>query len=195
LNKLAQQHIDSEVKKTADIIRRGGIVLYPTDTLWGIGCDPFNDKALKKIYQLKQRIEIKSMIILVCESESIYRFVDKPTPIAFDLIEQWKKPLTIVFPRAKNLPKILLQEDNTIAIRVTKERFTYSLLKELNHPITATSANFSGEPAPLNFKFISQNIKNNVDYIVDYRRDGFSENKASTIIKIDDNGSFEVLRP
>ena len=194
MDKFAKQHIESEIIKASKIIKEGGVVLYPTDTIWGIGCDPKNDEAIKKIFQIKQRTETKSLIILVCETSSIKNFVNDPLPIAFDLMEEWKKPLTVVFPRAKNIFGLVNQED-TIGIRVTKERFSYNLLKHLKHPIISTSANISGAPSPVSYKSINQSIKDSVDYIVDYRRDNFTDMKPSTIIKIHDNGSFEVLRP
>lgn len=194
MDKFAKQHIEKEIKNAAQVIREGGVILYPTDTIWGIGCDPRNDEAIKKIFRIKQRTEAKSLIILVCETSSIKNFVDDPLPISFDLIKEWKKPLTIVFPRAKKLFG-LVNQGETIGIRVTKARFSYNLLKELNHPLVSTSANISGAPSPVSYKSISQSIKENVDYIVDYRRGIFTDMKPSTIIKIHDNGSFEVLRP
>ena len=194
MNNFTRQHIEKEIKHATQVIREGGVILYPTDTIWGIGCDPRNDEAIKKILRIKQRTETKSLIILVCETSSIKNFVHNPLPIAFDLMEQWKKPLTIVFPRAKNIFGLVNNED-TIGIRVTKERFSYNLLKELNHPIISTSANLSGTPSPVSYKSVNPFIKENVDYIVDYKRDNFTDMKASTIIKIHDNGSFEVLRP
>jgi len=195
LDKIAKQHIENEIKNAAGVIRSGGIILYPTDTIWGIGCDPGNEKAIRRILEIKKRTEAKSLIILVCETSSVEKFVDDPLPIAFDLMEEWKKPLTVVFPRSKNLSPLITPADKTIGIRVTRERFSNMLIKELRHPLISTSANISGTPAPLTYRHIAQEIKDSVDYIVDYRRDSFTETKASTIIKINDNGSFEVLRP
>jgi len=195
LNEIERQHIDNEVKRAAEVVRRGGVILYPTDTIWGIGCDPYNDKAIKKILEIKKRTEPKSLIILVCDVRNIENFVEDPVPIAFDLIEKWNRPLTVVFPRCKKFSDLVMTPDKTLGIRVTKERFTNKLLKELKHPLISTSANVSGTPSPLGYKYIAPVIKESVDYIVDYRRDSFSEMKASTIIKINDNGSFEVLRP
>jgi len=194
LDKFVKQHIENEIKKAAQVVREGGVILYPTDTIWGIGCDPRNDDAIKKILRIKQRTETKNLIILVCEPSSITNFVNDPLPIAFDLMKEWNKPLTIVFPRAKNIFGLVNQGD-TIGIRVTKERFSYNLLKELQHPLISTSANISGAPSPVSYRSVDQSIKDNVDHIVDYRRDNFTDMKPSTIIKINDNGSFEVLRP
>lgn len=195
MKNLAKEHIANEIKNAVKVIREGGVILYPTDTIWGLGCDPNNDEAIKKIFRIKRRTESKSLIILVCEPNSINKFVDKPLPIAFDLLEQWQKPLTIVFPRAKDISKLVISEENTIGIRVTKEPFSFNLLKELQHPLISTSANLSGQPSPVSYRTVSQEIKDSVDYIVDYRRDSFTDMKPSTIIKINDNGSFEVLRP
>lgn len=189
------KHIREEVLRTAKVVREGGVILYPTDTIWGLGCDPKNEKALKKLIRIKRRIEAKSLIILVCENESIEKFVEKPHLIAYDLIEKWNKPLTIVFPRAKDLSKLIVGDDNSVGIRVTKEFFSHSLLKELKHPIISTSANLSGEPSPISFRTVNQSIKDSVDYIVDYKRDTITDMKSSTIIRISDNGSFEVIRP
>lgn len=195
MEKNTTEHINNEIKKAAKVIRDGGVILYPTDTIWGLGCDPNNDDAIKKIFRIKRRTESKSLIILVCENNSIDKFVETPHPISYDLMEQWKKPLTIVFPRAKGVSKLVISEENTIGIRITKEYFSLNLLKELKHPIVSTSANLSGMPSPISFNSVSQEIKDNVDYIVDYKKDRFTDMKPSTIIKISDNGSFEVLRP
>lgn len=196
MDKIAREHIEKEIEKTAEVIKKGGVILYPTDTIWGLGCDPFNPSAIQKIFKIKQRLESKSMIILIHSADAISKYVKNPIPIAFDLIDKWQKPLTVVFPRAINLkPPLVNEEDNSIAIRVSKERFTYHLLKYMDAPIISTSANLSGMPSPIHFKDVFKEIKDQVDYIVDYRRNIMDKIKPSTIIKIDDNGSFQVLRP
>ncbi len=189
------QHIKEEIENAIKVIKDGGVILYPTDTIWGLGCDPNNDKAIKKILQIKRRTETKSLIILMCDIESVSKYVENPNPIALELYRQWNKALTIVFPRAKGISKMVMNNDNTLGIRITKESFTTQLIKSLGHPVVSTSANLSGQPSPVSYKTISNEIKESVDYIVDYRRDSFTEMKPSTIIRINDNGSFEVLRP
>jgi L-threonylcarbamoyladenylate synthase len=189
------RHIESEIEKASEVIRNGGVVLYPTDTIWGLGCDPNNEEAIRKIFRIKRRVESKSLIILVCKADSIKDYVDDPVDIAFDLIDKWNKPLTIVYPRAKNISKMVSGSDNTIAIRVTQERFTKKLMEHLQHPLVSTSANISGQASPVSFSTISDEIKNEVDHIVNYKQSIITKIKPSTIIKINDNGSFEVLRP
>ncbi|MBN2746776.1 MAG: threonylcarbamoyl-AMP synthase [Bacteroidales bacterium] len=195
MENIVNQHITNEIEKAIKVIKDGGVILYPTDTIWALGCDPNNNKAIKKILQIKRRTENKSLIILMCEIDNIQKYIDTPHPIALELYRQWNKPLTIVFPRAKGISKMVVNNDNTLGIRITKEIFTFQLIKTLGHPIVSTSANLSGYPSPVSYKTISTEIKESVDHIVDYRKDSFTEMKPSTIIRINDNGSFEVLRP
>lgn len=183
-----------EIRKSIEVLKKGGIIIYPTDTVWGIGCDATNDKAVQKIFKLKKRMDHKSMIILICQPENIQTVVEKVPTIAFDLMESWNKPLTIVYDNAKNLAKKLIGDDKTIAVRVSQNEFNKELIKELGHPIVSTSANYSGQATPVFFNEIDPMLLKSVDYVVDYERDNLTVVKPSTVIRIYKDGSFDVLR-
>lgn len=183
-----------EIQKALEVLRNGGIIIYPTDTVWGIGCDATNDKAVQKIFRLKKRMDHKSMIVLICQTRNIGSIVEKVPSIAYDLMESWNKPLTIVYDNAKNLAKTLISSDKTIGIRVSKNKFNQQLIKELGHPIVSTSANYSGEATPLFFTEIDPSLLNAVDYVVDFERDRITEIKPSTVIRIFPDGNFDVIR-
>ena len=161
--------LKEEIRKTLGILKNGGVILYPTDTIWGLGCDATNPEAVKRIYDIKKRADNKSMLVLLDDAGKIASYADVPD-IALDLIEVADKPTTIIYPGAKRLAPNLIAEDGTIGIRITREEFTRSLIFRYNKPIVSTSANISGEPSPHFFGEISEEIKNAVDYIVDYRR-------------------------
>jgi len=183
-----------EIKKALEVLRKGGIIIYPTDTVWGIGCDATNNKAVQKIFRLKKRMDHKAMIVLICQAENIESIVEKVPSIAYDLMESWNKPLTIVYDNAKNLAKKLVGKDNTIGVRVTKNKFNQELIKALGHPIVSTSANFSGDKTPLFFNEIEEQLLEAVDYVVDLNRTEVASTKPSTVIRIYADGSFDVLR-
>ena len=183
-----------EIKKAKEVLEKGGIIIYPTDTVWGIGCDATNEKAVKKIFRLKKRLNQKSMIVLICKPENIKTIVESVPTIAFDLMESWNKPLTIVYDNAKNLAKKLISSDKTIAVRVSRNKFNKALIKELGHPIVSTSANYSGQPTPVFFNEIDPTLLDSVDYVVNYQRDNITSVKPSTVIRIREDGSFDVLR-
>lgn len=182
-----------EVKKCADIVRKGGVILYPTDTVWGLGCDATNDAAVKKIFAIKQREESKSMIVLVAEPHQVDFYAEVPA-VAKDLVEYAEKPLTIIYPKAKGLAKSLIAEDGSIGIRVVKDEFCQQLIDVLHKPLVSTSANISGQMAPANFAQISDAIKNSVDYVVNLRQDETKKNAPSQIIKIEMNGVINIIR-
>lgn len=182
-----------EVKKCADIVRKGGVILYPTDTVWGIGCDATNEAAVKKIFAIKQREESKSMIVLVAEPHQVDFYAQVPD-VARDLVEFAEKPLTVIYPKAKGLAKSLVAEDGSIGIRVVKDEFCRQLIEVLRKPLVSTSANISGEPAPANFDEISDTIKNSVDYVVNLRQDETKKSTPSQIIKIELNGVITIIR-
>jgi len=186
--------IDIEIKKTAELLKKGKVILYPTDTIWGIGCDATNIKAVKRIYKIKGRVESKTMILLLDSVESLKNYVSKVPDITEELILQADKPLTIVYKNAINLPKSLIADDGSIAIRIVKEGFCNGIIKQLGKPIVSTSANISGQPSAKLYKEISDEIKSEVDYSVELGQDSIGV-KASTIIKLEDNGTFEVIRP
>lgn len=176
------------------ILREGGIILYPTDTIWGIGCDATNDDAIKRIYALKNREEKKSLIILVEDANMLTQYVSSPSPILLSHISSATKPTTAIFKNAINLPGSLVNEDGSIAIRIPKDDFCVRLIREFQKPLVSTSANISGEKSPQNFEEISNEIKNGVDYIVQHRQDDLSKNTPSSIIKLNIKGEIEFIR-
>lgn len=186
--------ISDEVKKTIEVLRAGGIILYPTDTVWGIGCDATNAEAVEKIYKIKQRDDSKSMLVITDGMARIQSYVDEIPDIAWDLAELADKPITIIYPQVKNLATNLISDDGSVGIRITSEKFSKQLCAAFRRPIVSTSANISGEPSPECFAEISDIIKDQMDYIVQYRQDDTQKKQASSIIKLKKNGTFVILR-
>ncbi len=184
----------TELNKTVEVLKNGGIILYPTDTVWGIGCDATNTIAIEKIYKIKNRSETKSMIILVEDIKRLSNYVENVPNEAIELINNSVKPLTIIYPKAKNLPKNLISSDGSVAIRVVKHKFCEEIIKLIDKPLVSTSANISGEVTPLFFTDISKDIKNQVDYIVGMYQESITLNKPSTIIRFIDDFNFELIR-
>lgn len=183
-----------DIKKALEVLKNGGIILYPTDTIWGIGCDATNEEAVQRIYQVKKRADSKSMLVLMENPALLDRYVDEVPEVAWDLIEVATTPLTVIYPGAKNLAKNLVAEDGSIGIRFTKEAFTSQLLQRFRRPIVSTSANISGEKPPTVFAQISEEIKKQVDYIVEYRQDDNTATQPSSIIKLGAGGQIEIIR-
>jgi L-threonylcarbamoyladenylate synthase len=184
----------NELKKSLDILRSGGVILYPTDTVWGLGCDATNELAVKRIYEIKKREDAKSMLVLVDSSSKIQSYIDEVPDMAWDLIECADKPLTIIYPGAKNLAKNLIATDQSIGIRVTNEQFSKRLCEQFKRPIVSTSANLSGAPSPENFSQISDEIKMAVDYVVDFRQNENLKVKPSSIIKLSKGNLIQIIR-
>lgn len=184
-----------EVTRAADIVKRGGIILYPTDTVWGIGCDASNPEAVKKVFDLKRRADNKAMLVLVGSVDDVENIVEDMPEIARDLIEFSDRPLTIVYDHGVRLAPSLLGENGSVGIRVTRESFSAALCRKLRRPLVSTSANISGEPAPALFPEISKEIIEGVDYVVDYRRDDMKRSRPSTIMRLSAGGEFKILRP
>ena len=184
---------DDDINNCLQAVTNGKIILYPTDTVWGIGCDALNSNAIKKIYQLKKREEKKSMIILLASENDISKYVLHPSKKIIDYILLQKKPTTAVFNEAINLPETLINIDGSIAIRVVKDNFCEAIIKKLNKPLVSTSANISGEKTPANFAQISDEIKNGAGYIAEHRRYENEIRKPSSIIKLINN-EIEILR-
>ncbi len=182
------------IDETVKHLKAGKIILYPTDTIWGIGCDATNSRVVSKIFKLKQRVESKTMIVLLDSTDRLHEYMDEVPGIAPDLINSVESPLTVVFPNAKNLAKNLIAEDKTVAIRVVRSEFCKQLVKRLGRPIVSSSANISGLPAPVHYGEISDEIKNGVDYIVELEQDSVKKVKPSTIIKLEIDGEFKVIR-
>jgi L-threonylcarbamoyladenylate synthase len=185
---------ESEVEIALQALRNGGIILYPTDTIWGIGCDATNAEAVRRIYSIKQREDSKSLIILVAEERDILHYVAAPDPGVFNFIEEQTRPTTIIFDHAIGLPENLVAHDGSIAIRIVRDEFCRHLIKRLRKPIVSTSANISGEPSPQFFKEVSDIIKKSVDHIVQWRQDDCEPSQPSQIIKWNNDGSYAVIR-
>jgi L-threonylcarbamoyladenylate synthase len=182
------------IKNATAVLKDGGVILYPTDTIWGIGCDATNEKAVQRIYQIKKREDSKSMLVLMENPALLDRYVDDVPEVAWDLIEITTTPLTVIYPNAKNLAPNLIAADGSIGIRFTREEFTSKLLQRFRRPLVSTSANISGEKSPAIFDDISEEIKNKVDFIVEYRQDDISAAKPSSIIKLGPGGQIDILR-
>lgn len=186
--------MNEEIKKAIEVLQSGGVILYPTDTIWGIGCDATNEKAVEKVYQIKKRAETKSMLVLIDSAAKLNGYVEEIPDMAWDLIELTTKPLTIIYPNSKNLAKNLVGEDKSVGMRITNEEFSRKLCQRFRKPIVSTSANVSGQKSPTFFSDISNEIKEAVDYIVDYRREDNTENKPSSIIKLGKGNVIEIIR-
>ncbi len=185
---------NDDLKKACEVMAAGGLILYPTDTIWGIGCDATNEQAVQKVYALKQRSDHKAMLVLIDSVAKLDRYVDEVPSIAWDLIEVADKPLTIIYSKGKNLAPSLLGEDGSVGIRVTKEAFSRELCERFRRPIVSTSANISGQPSPAFFPEIDEAVKMGVDYIVEYRQDDQTKSKPSNIIKLGEGGLVQVIR-
>ena len=183
-----------EVAKAFKVLQEGGIILYPTDTIWGIGCDATNTEAIKKIFRLKQRDEAKSMIILLDTENKLESYVQEVNPLAYDLIEYAENPLTLVMPGAKNLSPAVIAPDGSVAIRVSSHEFCKQIIQRLRKPLVSTSANISGEPSPQYFSQIDQEIIDGVDYVVDLEQHSKEIKNPSTIMKLAPDGSFAFIR-
>jgi L-threonylcarbamoyladenylate synthase len=186
--------IDSEVKKAAEIISAGGIILYPTDTIWGIGCDATNPDAVQKIYEIKQRADNKSMLVLMSDIKMLGRYLQEIPPKALELINSASKPTTIIYPEAINLATNMVAEDGSVGIRITSDDFCKKLIELTDLPIVSTSANISGNPSPDTFSSIEDNILDQMDHIVKWRQDEKTPSAPSTIIRIDKKGRSAILR-
>lgn len=182
-----------EIEQTIQVLKRGGLILYPTDTVWGIGCDATNADAVDKVFALKQRVEANALICLVSDFKMLNQYVEEIPEMAYDILKYADKPTTIVYPDPIRIATNVINQDNTLGIRVCRNTFCNMLLKKFRKPLVSTSANISGQPTPLHFNQISQNIKNGVDYVVNYDRD-VKSNKPSTIIKLDLDGKVQVIR-
>lgn len=184
----------TEIDNALEVLRKGGTILYPTDTVWGIGCDATNPKAADKIYKLKKREEHKTMIILLDKKEKLKHYVDHLPDITFDLINSIEAPTTIIYANARNLAKNVIAKDGTVAIRIVQDEFCQSLIKDFEKPIVSTSANLSGEPTPLMLSNINPEIYDYVDYVVKLRTKSINKIKPSTIIRLHDDGEYQIIR-
>lgn len=186
--------IADEAKKCIEVMRKGGVILYPTDTVWGIGCDATNAEAVKRVYEIKRRADNKAMLLLVDSADRISRYTGSVPSVAWDLIEMSDKPLTIIYDDARNLASNLIAEDGSIGIRVTSELFSKELCYRFQKAVVSTSANISGEPTPRFFAEISQEIIDAVDYVVNYKQLEKGSPKSSSIIKLTKEGVISIIR-
>ena len=201
-------NLDVEIQNALEVLRKGGIILYPTDTIWGIGCDATNEKAVERIFQIKKREEKKSLIILVNDERMLNKYVKEVPAIAHELITQSETPLTIIYDEGINLAKNVLADDGSIAVRIPKpayrnagtgatagrDEFCNKLIYKFGKPIVSTSANVSGEKAPQNFKEISSEILSKVDYISNFQLPTSNFQLPSSIIKVKNNGEIKIIR-
>lgn len=185
--------MSSEIEKVVTILKQGGIILYPTDTVWGIGCDATNANAVQKIYKLKQRQDSKALICLVNNYSMLERHVDNVPNMAYTILDIADQPTTVIYDAPAGVAENLIAEDNTLAIRIVNHKFCEKLIKYLGRPLVSTSANISGQPTPKSFEEISEAILKGVDYVVNLQ----SENKnakPSTIIKLSNKGEVKIIR-
>ena len=201
----------SDLEEAVRVLRAGGVIVYPTDTVWGIGCDATNEEAVSRVYALKRRADSKSMLVLLDAPGKLQGYVEEVPEMAWELLEctsplqlplqggrentESIRPLTIIYPRGKNLAKSLLAEDGSVGIRITREPFSKALCERLRRPIVSTSANISGEPAAKTFHQISEAVLEQADYVCLYRRDDEEEKAPSSIIKVGLHNEIEIIRP
>lgn len=186
--------LKDEVNKAFEVLKNGGLILYPTDTIWGIGCDATNPEAVEKVFTLKGRAEEKSLIVLLDSENKLQSYIKEVPEIAYDLIEYAENPLTIVYSGAKNLAPNVIAKDGSIGIRIVKHQFCQQLIQRFRKPLISTSANLSGNPSPATFDDIEEAILNGVDYVVNWEQDERKVKKPSTIMKLEPGGLFSFIR-
>lgn len=185
---------EKDIEPCLKVLQEGGIILYPTDTIWGLGCDATNAAAVQKIFTLKQREESKSLIVLVADERDVLQYVAAPDMAVFDYLQVQERPTTVIYPGAIGLAANLVAADGSVGIRICHDPFCRHLIRRLRRPLVSTSANISGSPSPTHFASVEEVIKNGVDYVVNYRQDDTSPARASSIIAWD-NGQIRVIRP
>jgi L-threonylcarbamoyladenylate synthase len=194
MREIMDENYKEDIKQALEVLQRGGVILYPTDTIWGIGCDATNAEAVRRVYDIKRRADSKAMLVLVDSEVKVDFYVKDVPEVAWSLIELTTKPLTIIYDGARNLAPNLLAEDGSVGIRVTREAFSKQLCFRFRKAIVSTSANLSGEPSPRTFTDISEEVKSQVDYIVGYRQGETSNPAPSSIIKLGSGGEVKVIR-
>lgn len=185
---------EDDIRNSVKTLRDGGVILYPTDTVWGLGCDATNAAAVEKIFRIKQREESKSLIVLVDGEPMLERYAANIPEIVFELVSVSDTPMTVIYPEGRNLAAGICSEDGSVGIRICSESFCSELISRFRKPIVSTSANISGMPAPAIFDEIDEAIIKSAGYVVTYRQDDRQKHKPSSIIKIDKNGSFKIIR-
>lgn len=183
-----------DISEAVSVVKRGGVILYPTDTIWGIGCDATNAEAVARVYAIKQRVDSKALICLLGSDASLNLYVDNVPEVAYDLIEFATRPLTIIYDNARNLAPGLLAEDGSVGIRVTKEEFSQTLCMRCKRALVSTSANISGQPSPASFKDIAPELLEAVDYVCTSRRDEKPQARPSSIMKLSSSNEIKIIR-
>ncbi len=183
-----------DIKNALKVLRAGGVILYPTDTVWGLGCDATNAGAVRKIFEIKKRSDAKSLIVLVNSAAMLTRYVDSPPEVALQMAEWSEKPLTVVYDKGRSLADGVASSDGSVGVRICSEPFCDALIDALRKPLISTSANISGEDAPAIFDEISEEIISAVDYVCLYRQDDRSKASPSSVIKVSANGAIKILR-
>ena len=185
---------DKDINESLTVLREGGIILYPTDTIWGLGCDPTNLSAVERIYKIKSRDRNKSLLILVDGEQMLDRYVEEIPEIAYQLYSVSDDPLTIIYPKGKNLAPGVCSDDGSVGIRICRDEFCSELIRRFRKPVISTSANLSGKPSPKNFDEIDKSVINSVDFAVKYRQEDKGNYSSSPVIKLDRDGTFKILR-
>lgn len=185
---------DNDIREAVRVMRQGGVILYPTDTVWGIGCDATNEAAVKRVFEIKRREDSKAMICLLDTENRLQRYVRNVPDVAWDLLTVSDKPTTVILDGANGLAPNLIADDGSIAIRITKEEFSKELCYRMQRPVVSTSANISGEPAAQNYRDISQEILDAVDYVCTSRRNEHEPHTPSSIIKLTLDGQVTIIR-
>ncbi|MBI1342529.1 MAG: threonylcarbamoyl-AMP synthase [Terrimonas sp.] len=185
----------NDLVQSLDTLRKGGVILYPTDTVWGIGCDATDEAAVEKIYTIKNRPGEKAMIVLLTDKKDILQYVANPDPAVFEFLQQQQKPTTVIYENALGFAANLIGKDGTIAIRLCHDPFCRQLIKRLKKPLVSTSANLSGSPSPALYSEITAEIRNAVDYTVQYRQDDRNPAKASAVVKWIPGAEPLIIRP
>lgn len=191
---MTQKEIAEDVRQAVQVLRQGGLILYPTDTIWGIGCDASNEEAVSRVYDLKRRDDSKALICLVDSPDRLQRYSREIPDVAWDLIEYSEKPLTLVLDGAVNLACNLVANDGSVGIRVTRETISKELCYRFQKAVVSTSANISGEPSPANFSEVSPEIVSGVDYVMKSRQNDLSKSAPSRIIRLRGNGEIKIIR-
>lgn len=186
---------EEDLRQAVETLRRGGVILYPTDTVWGLGCDATDSKAVKRIYEIKKRVEAKALITLVGDVAALERTVDGIPEVAYQLLEYADRPLTVIYDKAIGVAPEMVASDGTLAVRITREKFSAALCRRFRRPLVSTSANISGEPTPATFSEIGKEMLEAVDYVCTTRRNDKEPHKSSTIMRLAEDGTFKIIRP
>ncbi|MES2837806.1 MAG: L-threonylcarbamoyladenylate synthase [Bacteroidota bacterium] len=186
--------MEQELQKALEVLKNGGVIIYPTDTVWGLGCDATNSKAIEKLIEIKGKQANNGLIVLVDKDINLNKYVDEVPEVAWEIIEVSDKPITIIYDKVKGIAAQCIAPDGSAAIRVVNDEFCKKLIYKLGKPIVSTSANFSGQPTPANFLEVNKDLQQKVDYVVNWRQNEKTQAAASSIIKISNSGSFKIIR-